>query len=808
MSSADLHTLKEEAQRLLTLNIEILQGMLRVQGLITDSMDGSKQTFDTVSTPQNIEVLQGECTKLDKMEMVIAVVGTMKAGKSTTINAIVGTEVLPNRNRPMTALPTLIRHTPGQVEPVLKFINNQPINELFERIRQQVATGQVNQVLEGLRNDPDMSELLGNIQSRQQFGQHYQGANSIFWCLKTLNDLVRLCSQVEVAFPFASYSNVEQMPVIEVEFAHLRQAGSTQGQLTLLDTPGPNEDGQDHLRYMLKEQLRKTSAILAVFDYTQLKSDADAQVREELKHIAALHKGRLFALVNKFDQKDRNGDGKEAVQELVANTLMAGLLEKGQVFPVSSKLGYLANRARSEIEIHRKLPDAEKEAWVVDFAEEALGRRWRNIIDDQVEVLASANTLWQDSGFAEPLEDVIKVGHSKAALFALESASEKLKRCIEDVENFLNTRSGSLGKNVEELQSHIESLKKNIAEIDEIEKGIKEITLAIFERLGSQIESNIDNVSFTSGEMVQSIIENGERITQDDMEKIKKEIDKKREDRKKHRGVFIGVIFSEIFKDVMLSKKDENFSSNNYNENIIKLSNKSSANKWFSDTQKEIEKIISLQKKSLSIILEQEVNNFINEFSDSADLIKELIKDLSEALNKDGFYLKLRIPTANINKIFEYSNFSIEQDITVKTTQETYFEKRDGWWASFTNWLNDDWGKEAKTRNIEEYIIDKTKIKDIVDKKMKSVLTIYKNNIDKEIINPLNSAVDDFFSDMKIILVNIQSDFEQGIKDNQKQQCEKNLLLENISSLLKQSHEAYKDCNDLSIDVSNLKSVR
>ena len=49
--------------------------------------------------------------------MVLAVVGTMKAGKSTTINAIVGREILPNRNRPMTALPTLIEHAPGQKNP-------------------------------------------------------------------------------------------------------------------------------------------------------------------------------------------------------------------------------------------------------------------------------------------------------------------------------------------------------------------------------------------------------------------------------------------------------------------------------------------------------------------------------------------------------------------------------------------------------------------------------------------------------------------------------------------------------------------
>jgi ribosome biogenesis GTPase A len=51
--------------------------------------------------------LHNELRKITRLEMVLAIVGTMKAGKSTTINAIVGTEVLPNRNRPMTALPTL-----------------------------------------------------------------------------------------------------------------------------------------------------------------------------------------------------------------------------------------------------------------------------------------------------------------------------------------------------------------------------------------------------------------------------------------------------------------------------------------------------------------------------------------------------------------------------------------------------------------------------------------------------------------------------------------------------------------------------
>ena len=66
-------------------------------------------------------MLKEEAFKLRKNEIVIAVVGTMKAGKSTIINAIVGSEVLPVRNLPMTTLPTLLRHVPGKKEPELSF---------------------------------------------------------------------------------------------------------------------------------------------------------------------------------------------------------------------------------------------------------------------------------------------------------------------------------------------------------------------------------------------------------------------------------------------------------------------------------------------------------------------------------------------------------------------------------------------------------------------------------------------------------------------------------------------------------------
>lgn len=65
--------------------------------VLSDSKNENRLLFDKRST-ERIEELEGEQIKTARREMVLAVVGTMKAGKSTTINAIVGQEILPNRN--------------------------------------------------------------------------------------------------------------------------------------------------------------------------------------------------------------------------------------------------------------------------------------------------------------------------------------------------------------------------------------------------------------------------------------------------------------------------------------------------------------------------------------------------------------------------------------------------------------------------------------------------------------------------------------------------------------------------------------
>jgi len=81
-----------------------------------------------------LAVVEEERHKVEQLRMTLAVIGPLKAGKSTLINAIIGDHVLPARKSAMTALPTLITHTDGQAKPILRFDKPEPFNDLIRQI--------------------------------------------------------------------------------------------------------------------------------------------------------------------------------------------------------------------------------------------------------------------------------------------------------------------------------------------------------------------------------------------------------------------------------------------------------------------------------------------------------------------------------------------------------------------------------------------------------------------------------------------------------------------------------------------------
>jgi len=775
MYTQTIFELSQEAERLLQLALRHLDtvselpvhALSDVQALAEVPVGAHERHPGTHLLATQQGTLNNELRKITRLEMVLAIVGTMKAGKSTTINAIVGTEVLPNRNRPMTALPTLIRHAPGQKEPVLNFIHVEPIERLMHELQETLRDVDRTKLALKLEIDKDMNALLERIIGGVAFEKHYLGAQPIFQCLKSLNDLVRLSRAMDVDFPFADYAAIEHIPVIEVEFVHLAGLGENAGQLTLLDTPGPNEAGQPHLQKMLNEQLARASAVLAVMDYTQLKSISDQEVRQA---IAAISKSvPLYALVNKFDQKDRNSDDEDQVRAMISGTLMKGFITPGQIFPVSSMWGYLANRARHELNIYGKLPDHQEQRWVQDFAEAALGRRWRTAdLDDVPHIRHAADLLWEDSLFEKPINKLLHAAHANASLFALRSASHKLLNYSQNARDFLEFRLQGLTMAAGQLQENIARLEEDMAQFGVRQRVVSE---EISHEVGQAMAAA---EAFIAGQQ-QEILQ------------------------------LIESCFSvENLRVMSLANGAEvNWSQQNNRGELI-LEDEAQAHRLLSLIRADCESTVFTCQQSLIRELSLRLGQLETSLSRSLDdALRPIESHVKEELQRAGFRTRIALP------VFQSGSLHITMpqwfNDAVATEDLPMGNVRGGVRETVSRWLNNpNWGWDSYVMTKTRYIIDvdaiKGRIIDSVSTFCAQILKALAAHVDVSVTAGMTA----FFAEFSQSLGGLQKSLQESLTLRQQHQSTVNALCQQLTQGLATVRWIEEDARLLRDDIQTL----
>lgn len=808
METNAIEVFRDEAIRLINVETALIQRMLASTRLLAETDASSPlngaQTMDRHSANERLKILEGERIKLVDLEMVLAVVGTMKAGKSTTINAIVGTEVLPNRNRPMTALPTLIRHTPGQVEPFLRFAHAGPIEKLVGELRSALASPKNKDLRSKFLNDSDdISHLIRQIESGESFQPTYKGAEQIFIFLRSLNDLVRLSADMGINFPFDNYTQINEVPIIEVEFAHLRETGNSAGRLALLDTPGPNEAGQPHLKKMLREQLRKASAVLAILDFTQLKSDADAQVRDELLSLAKITEDRLYVLINKFDQQDRNGDDQAAIKAFVADTLLNNAIDRNSVFPVSSKWAYLANRARQELRLRNALPDPTQNAWVSDFGKEAFGRRWEHKITDLAEVEKNAEALWHDSLISEPLEKVLRSAHARAGLFAVESAAAKLIDTVDDIESLLTNRHTALKKSTTELRNQISALKKDLDKISQLKSKSEAESAKLLKELATNTEQIYKLLEGNITKEIDQYFKEGKRIEAHDAS-----MRARKEKKTKPQPHGWPDVFASWFTSWFGHRKIVNYSDESDfdpESPIIKFTNKEESTEFLSRISKSISAIYQNSETQLQDSVSELLAFFENEFQNG--IIKkseEMLSEISERLSAASFSVKLKMPKKSALKLDFTGEEMLEAIATEKQKTVTRRRRKTNAWGWVCKMFNtSDWGWEEYSAIEKWHEIDIRILQQQMTLNAKSSIDDLSKSIEAFVKEPMSAAIEEFFLQLNQAIMRPRADLEQGIKDKELSRQEQDQLEAEIDSFSKYVPSMKEDIIGLHADIKS-----
>ena len=614
----------------------ILKIKTETEKIVYEILESSKK-INFTEKDENIKTMENELLKLKNEEFIISMVGTMKAGKSTTINAIVGQEILPSRVEAMTTLPTLITHIKGKAEPVLKF-NKSYINTLNDLLRKVRNNSKYNKSY-------SKSEQSITNNKNFQFKEQILGNEKIKEALTIFNDLRRV-SKDQI---FDKFIELENIPRIEVEFESLKDiVTKNNSKLSLLDTPGPNEYKQsEKLKETLKIQLENSSAVVFVVDYKSYESGDTNDIKSRIDEIYQyLKPENFYILANKFDASENSDEEYENIKKRICKHFeLKDKIELKNIFPVSSEWFFLVNLAKKELilkgRINHTLP------WVKHFGEYFLGRLWKNDINNIKKVEEVCEIMYKESYFQKVIDNIIKDVYENAIFKVIKKTMIVIdaSEIITKMGNGFNVRLKSVNDttNIGVLNKKIELLKKDIDKIKKVEEDFKNISENNFylefdgieksinnklksldnikefpkkkfeykEEAQKEVKEKIQNIEQLKNNITSEFINKGEEIVKKYIEKLNFKL----------RGDFekiIDDIKDQLGKEIRvyspnLDKSSYNIVTFSYTDNLVKTIDKEY---WGSGFFRLID-IGDLEWGKETIINEEEVYNVVNNFKNS-----------------------------------------------------------------------------------------------------------------------------------------------------------------------------------------------
>jgi GTPase SAR1 family protein len=748
---------------------------------------------------RQISALASDSVKVQALESTIAVIGTMKAGKSTTINALIGEEVLPHRLTAMTTLPTLIRHKPGQKEPVLKLHKIEIFKALVDEVK--AIADRVDETGYDLSK---IQEALETVSAQSdEIKQGYVGKKEIHEALFLINDTFRLAGHEKFNIDLKKYlehfTDISSLPTVEVEFRCLagKPEGAHSGSLALLDTPGPNEAGQSKvLKDILSKQIEKNaSMVLLVMNYTQLNTEQDSEIRSQIRGIKGVFKDRSFIVVNRFDEKKQNDLNEEQTKKLASDLLNDSIddddfITSEQVFPVSSHYAFIVEKVRQQIDAGDDIASFLGNIDNRDFIQAAFGVLDEDEIEDltykQVELKCAR--LFKRSGYEGFTNNMLERAYTKAGENSLQAALARLNENAIKIDRLSTVVTGGLAQEMGALRASIERTKN--------------LSQAI-----NNVYSELDKVK---GSGISQYREKARNALQEHVEDIKSTIGREFD---KERSILVSKLENEVkeknnHKDEKrrssrLSRSDKNEicvidNDLEYLHAEIKKHSKGSDGilDFGSDHQaaldfsRRADGVVSTLFSSMAGSLQEQLNLLEKNTQDEIQVVlfgqlEKLCNDYQKEMQGNGFEFNVSLSESFSLDVLGGAAFEVDKSGAIEESTESVTRKRkqrvprDGWLHSTLKVLSlgfrDDYDERvvSKTHEARRYRISLDEyVKNARDQADKFYLDI-DSRLESQFEEKLVPAVDDVFSGVIAAVRDIEEALDQS----------KKLKVENVTSI-------------------------
>jgi len=755
---------------------------------------------------RQLAALSSDTVKVQALESTIAVIGTMKAGKSTTINALVGTEVLPHRLTAMTTLPTLIRHKPGQREPLLRL----PKVEVFKALLNEVIA-KLPAVDDHVSDLSKIADALKTVKAgADDIRQEYAGKDAIHQALFLINDTFRLAGHDSFGVNLDNYlqhfTDISSLPTVEVEFRCL--AGKPEsvhsGSLALLDTPGPNEAGQSKvLKRILAEQIEKNaSMVLLVMNYTQLDTEQDAEIRQHIKGIKEVFRERSFVVVNRFDEKKHNDldadQTKKKASDLLNESVDDEFITPSEVFPVSSHYAFIVERVRQQIEQGVAISDFIKSELNKDFIKAAFGE----LDEDEVEELtykqinSKSDRLLKRSGYEAFTKNMLEKAYTKAGESSLQAALARLKDNAGKIDRFSAAVRGGLAQEMDELSGSIDRTKDLVESIQSVYEKLDEVkSVGISEyraNASSALQEHVGTVKEKIGKEFSA-----ERAKQ--LEKLQNALEHKSSEKKGQRERdWLGRENKDfqLIENELKNLRAEITKHSQAGDGVLDFGeNRQDALNFSSNASAVVNSLLSSMVDSL----QQQLNDLEDRTQQKIQVelfgqLERLCSDYEREMKTKGFEFNVSLAESFCLDVLADSSFDLDPSSAIEGYSETVFETkrkrvlRDGWVHKTLKVLSfgfrDDYEDKvvAKTKEVKKY---RVVLDDYVREAEQLADAFYKDiegKLSKQFEDKLVPAVDDVFSDVMLDVMGI----EEALNNSKKLKAESVSIIASIKEMMEQ----------------------
>ncbi len=424
-------------------------------------LEDSKEIFDNSEFKiflNNIKYI------LTQKTFKVAVVGAIKSGKSTMLNAFIGRDLLPNQNAPCTLATTEIFHSSDECTFVKKyFVNGDSENIKSNR----------NLTLEQMFHNDVKESRKNNDHSRIHKYQLHSPINGL---------------QTSI------YGDVIK-------------------NFVLLDTPGPDEISTsnfnvEHIQKISLKELRDSDALILIFDYQNFMSDINGKILRYIasnENIVERSKDKIFFVINKIDlmcDKDDSIDEcvkktKEMIKEYIP------IIENPNVYAFSAKQALFSRIVRKNIASQEMLNEIDR----------LYGSRYTEKIkingvtrSFKLEPIEYSDDLLKESKIEIIEKEILNCVFSNFAEENLEVSIEHLIRINDDIissmENDIisinNKYNLSIGK-LDKIKNDLLKLKDNFIEVIDIPKNS-------LNTLKNSISVKLDEMSDYLNKMVNNML--------------------------------------------------------------------------------------------------------------------------------------------------------------------------------------------------------------------------------------------------------------------------------------------------------------